>query len=94
MKVTVLDETVPYPSEEEIQTEIEEEGMAGRNGSAGGKYDSGREACASVGEEIKNPFHEMKSSTEFEDIRFTVKDIKIQDTLPFGSVPKRKLCRI
>ena len=42
LKVTVLDETVPYPSEEEIQTEIEEKKMAGRNGSAGGKYDSGR----------------------------------------------------
>ena len=42
LKVTVLDETVPYPSEEEIQTEIEEKEMAGRNGSAGGKYDSGR----------------------------------------------------
>ena len=40
-----------------------------------------------VGEEIRNPFHE-EGSTEFEDIRFTVKDIKIQDTLPLDQFPK------
>lgn len=41
----------------------------------------------SVGEEIKNPFRDQESP-ESEDIRFTVKDIKIQDTLPVDQFPR------
>ena len=80
LKVTVLDETVPYPSEEEIQTEIEEKKwLEEMEAQAGNTIPA--EGVRSIGEEIKNPFRD-ENSTEFEDIRFTVKDIKIQDTLP------------
>ena len=86
LKVTVLDETVPYPSEEEIQTEIEEKKwLEEMEAQAGNTIPA--EGVRSIGEEIKNPFRD-ENSTEFEDIRFTVKDIKIQDTLPVDQFPR------
>ena len=86
LKVTVLDETVPYPSEEEIQAEIEKkEWLKEMEAQAGNTISA--ESVRVVGEEIRNPFHE-EGFTEFEDIRFTVKDIKIQDTLPLDQFPK------
>ena len=76
LKVTVLDETVPYPSEEEIQTEIEEKKwLEEMEAQAGNTIPA--EGVRSIGEEIKNPFRD-ENSTEFEDIRFTVKDIKFR----------------
>ena len=86
LKVTVLDETVPYPSEEEIQAEIEEKKwLEEMEAQAGNTIPA--EGVRSIGEEIKNPFRD-ENSTEFEDIRFTVKDIKIQDTLPVDQFPR------
>ena len=51
------------------------------------------EGVRSIGEEIKNPFRD-ENSTEFEDIRFTVKDIKIRGYAAGRSVSKRKLCPV
>lgn len=86
LKVTVLDETVPYPSEEEIQAEIEKkEWLKEMEAQSGNLIPA--ESVRVVGEEIRNPFHE-EDSTESEDIRFTVKDIKIQDTLPVDQFPR------
>ena len=48
------------------------------------------EGVRSIGEEIKNPFRD-ENSTEFEDIRFTVKDIKIQDTLPVDQFQEKTM---
>ena len=57
MKVTVLDETVPYPSEEEIQAEIEKkEWLKEMEAQAGNTISA--ESVRVVGEEIRNPFHE------------------------------------
>ena len=52
LKVTVLDETVPYPSEEEIQTEIEEKKwLEEMEAQAGNTIPA--EGVRSIGEEIK-----------------------------------------
>ncbi|MDY4170919.1 MAG: DUF4367 domain-containing protein [[Ruminococcus] gnavus] len=87
LKVTVLDETVPYPSEEEIQAEIEEKKQSEEKIQAIAESIVPAENVCSVGEEIKNPFRD-EESPESEDIRFTVKDIKIQDTLPVDQFPR------
>ncbi|MFR6162779.1 MAG: hypothetical protein ACLUJR_06945 [Mediterraneibacter gnavus] len=49
LKVTVLDETVPYPSEEEIQTEIEEKKwLEEMEAQAGNTIPAEERACQSV----------------------------------------------
>lgn len=87
LKVTILDETVPYPSEEEIQAEIEEKKQSEEKMQAIAEGIVPAENVHLVGEEIKNPFRDQESP-ESEDIRFTVKDIKIQDTLPVDQFPR------
>ena len=84
LKVTILDETVPYPSEEEIQAEIEDKKQFEEKMQAIAERTVPAENVRSAGEEMKNPFRDEKS----EDIRFTVKGVKIQETLPVDQFPK------
>ncbi|MFR5321581.1 MAG: hypothetical protein ACLTGQ_09815 [Mediterraneibacter gnavus] len=99
LKVTVLDETVPYPSEEEIQAEIEKkEWLKEMEAQAGNTIPA--EGVRSIGEEIRNPFHEMRiqQSLKISGLRSRISKFRIrcrlisfqEKTMP--SMKMRLLC--
>ena len=97
LEITVLEETVPYPSEAEIAEERQNDKDAAKKAEAEQEYRSSNgvseELVYQVGEEVKDTTREMMAESypdylrevylsEEEDIRFTVLSTAVSDTLP------------
>ena len=92
LEITVLEETVPYPSEAEIAEERQNDKDAAKKAEAEQEYRSSNgvseELVYQVGEEVKDTTREMMAEAdpdylnEVEDIRFTVLSAEVSDTLP------------
>lgn len=97
LEITVLEETVLYPSEAEIAEERQNDKDAAKKAEAEQEYRSSNgvseELVYQVGEEVKDTTREMMAESypdylrevylsEEEDIRFTVLSTAVSDTLP------------
>ena len=91
LEITVLEETVPYPSEAEIAEEREKDKDAAKKAEADQEYRSSNgvseELVYQVGEEVKDTTRDVMAESdpdylsEVEDIRFTVLSTAVSDTL-------------
>lgn len=87
LKVTVLDEVVPYATEEEIK-EAKAEQEQWEKESAGLKKIAA-ENIYEIGDEITNPMLEDKAlKNEVEDIRFVVNSVEVADSISLDEYPK------
>lgn len=88
LDIRVLDSTVPYATEEEINALLTEQKAAQRQLQA----EMRPELLAdnnffSVGEELKIPFTAAEDGSTPDDIRYTVEAIEIKDSLPVSEYP-------
>ena len=87
LKVTVLDEVVPYATEEEIkeakaeQEQLEKEKVGLKKIAAEDIYE--------IGDEITDPMLEDEAlKNEVEDIRFVVNSVEVADSISLAEYPK------
>lgn len=81
LQVTILDETVAYATDEEIEAEKE---MQASYRPQKGSIESSR--VHQIGDVITAP--DSVQSTDLADLQYTVKDAQILDTLPLDQYPK------
>lgn len=81
LKITILDETVPYPTEEEL-AKITEETKAYAEQKQTGSVDY---ELHKIGEKMSHPDTEMREHYPF---TYKVTDIRIEDSLPLDQYPK------
>lgn len=81
LQVTILDETVAYATDEEIEAEKE---MKASYRMQKGSIESSR--VHQIGDVITAP--DSVQSTDLADLQYTVKDAQILDTLPLDQYPK------
>ena len=86
LKVTVLDEVVPYATEEEIEeAKAEMEQLQTEAGSE----KIAKEDIYEIGDEITNPFIKDESlKNEMDDIRFVVNSVEVTDNISLNEYPK------
>lgn len=96
LKIEVLDETVPYTTDEEIKEEIKEKETYAEG--SGKSYQAGVAAddIYAIGEEVSSPYIMMENGEQVEgtdDVRFTVQDVKILDALPLAEYTAENFAR-
>lgn len=88
LKVTVLDEVVPYATDEEIKEAKAEMEQAQNEVGAGIKKIS-KEDVYEIGDEIAHPFTKVSElKDEVDDIRFVVNSVEITDSISLAEYPK------
>ena len=87
LKVTVLDEVVPYATEEEIEEAKAE--MEQLQKETAGTEKIAKEDVYEIGDEITNPFIKDEAlKNERDDIRFVVNSVEVTDSLSLDEYPK------
>lgn len=85
MDIQVLDEIVPYTTDEEIDViQKEREMLEERAANSGVAIPA--EAVHAVGEEVKNPYYEQVKDHE-DDIRYTVQSVEVKDQISTEEYP-------
>ena len=89
LDIRVLDSTVPYTTDEEIDRLLEEQKMFARQR----EEELKPEALAdnnffSIGKELEIPYKHFEDGTKLNDYRFTVNSIEVKDSLPLSEFAK------
>lgn len=93
LKITVLDTTVPYATEEEVQLELEKNKEDSNMLETTFSKTISEDNIYQIGEEIRNPLLTLDRPefAEFlkdeDDIRFTVENIEIKDAISLSDYP-------
>lgn len=85
MEIRVLDETVPYTTDEEIEV-IKKEQERLEDQATGSDVSIPSQAVHGVGEEVQNPYYEQVKDHE-DDIRYTVQSVEVKDQISTEEYP-------
>ena len=85
MEIRVLDEIVPYTTDEEIEV-IKKEQERLEDQAAGSDVSIPSQAVHGVGEEVQNPYYEQVKDHE-DDIRYTVQSVEVKDQISTEGYP-------
>lgn len=87
LRVTVMDETVAYATEEEIEEELQARGSLAKSEELEKVGGVSADDVYEIGDEIADPFVKGKVPGSWDDIRFTVLSAEIKDAISLEEYP-------
>ena len=84
LKVNVLDTVVPYASKDEIAKEKEADAAEQKKQDEMNQKGVTKDQIIAIGQEVENPLEQGRA---FEDVRYTVEDVKVKDALSLDEYP-------